>query len=184
MIYLLGIALAMDALALSIVNGLRFKNYKNKEIIKTSLVFGLFQGLMPLLGALIFSRFSSIIEGIDHWIILIILSFIGIKMILDSFKKEEINETEEKFDNKLLISEAIASSIDALSSGIYLLSLPTNIYYSAFIIFIETAIICLFGHKLGKKLSLILKDKATIFGGIVLIAIGIVTLLKHLGIIS
>ena len=89
---LLGIALAMDSSAVSIVNGIKYRNYTRKDVLSASFSFAFFQGAMPLIGYLLFTPFIEKIERYDHWIVLIILSILGINMIRESFEKEEIKE--------------------------------------------------------------------------------------------
>lgn len=183
-VILLGIALAMDALAVSIVNGIKYKNYGKKEMILASLSFGIFQGIMPLLGYLVFTPFIKYVEKIDHWIVLILLGYIGIDMIKESFEKqEEIKEKSEQFTIKVLLIESIATAIDALSVGVTLPNLTVNPYLSCLIIALCTTIICVIGHMLGKKIAMLLKNKALFLGGAILIAIGIKEVLTGLGII-
>jgi len=183
-VILLGIALAMDSLAVSIVNGIKYKNYTKKQMFLASLSFGVFQGLMPLLGYLVFTPFIKYVEKIDHWIVLILLGYIGIGMIKESFEKEDIIfEKKEEFTLKILFAESIATAIDALSVGVALPDLSVDPYMSCLIICLATLIICLFGHMLGKKIALILKNKALLLGGLILIAIGIKEVLSGLGIL-
>ncbi len=182
-VLLLAVALAMDSMAVSIVNGMKYRNYGQKEMFLASFSFGFFQGAMPLLGYLVLYPFLSYIEKIDHWLVLIALSAIGINMIRESFKKEDIDEKSEDFSMKILLMESIATAIDALSSGIALPEFPLSPYLSCFIIFAVTFAICLIAHHLGKKIALLLKDKATVFGGVILILLGIKTLLEHTGIL-
>ncbi len=182
-VILLSVALAMDAMAVSIVNGIKYRNYTRKLMILASFSFGLFQGLMPLLGYMVFSPFVPYIEKIDHWIVLIVLSAIGINMIRESFDKESVEERSSDFSFKILIYESIATAIDALSAGVALETMSVSPYLSCFMIFAITFVICLIAHRLGKKIALLLKDKATIMGGLILIALGIKTVLEHLGII-
>ena len=182
-VILLSVALAMDAMAVSIVNGIKYRNYTDKAMFLASFSFGLFQGLMPLLGYLVFSPFIPYIEKIDHWIVLIVLSAIGINMIKESFDKENIEERSQDFSFKILIYESIATAIDALSSGVALEAFPISPYLSCFLIFAITFVICLIAHRLGRRIALLLKDKATIMGGVILICLGIKTELEHLGII-
>lgn len=182
-VILLGVALAMDSLAVSIANGIRFNNYSRKNRFLSSFSFGFFQGLMPLLGYLVFIPFINLVEKIDHWLVFIILGIIGINMIKESLSKDEVEEKPEKFTFSILIAESIATAIDALSVGITLPSLSLNPYLSCLIIAICTFIICIIGHAFGKKIGLLLKDKALTCGGLILIFIGLKTLLEHLGII-
>lgn len=182
-VILLGIALSMDALAVSIVNGIKYKNYTKKEMFTASFSFGLFQGMMPLLGYLVFTPFIGYVEKIDHWIAMLILGYLGISMIKESFEDENIEEKSEIFSFKILLAESIATAIDALSVGVTLPSFVPSPYISCLIIFLSTFIICLAGHALGKKLGLLLKNKAMALGGFILILIGLKTLLEHLGIL-
>ena len=183
-VILLGIALAMDSLAVSIVNGIKYKNYTKKEMFIASLSFGVFQGLLPLLGYLIFTPFISYVSRIDHWLVLIILTWIGVDMIKEGLeKKDDISEKNEVFTFKILIAESIATAIDALSVGVTLPSYTLNPYMTCLLICLCTFIVCIIGHMMGKKIALILKDKALVFGGIVLILIGLETVLESFGIL-
>lgn len=183
-VILLGIALAMDALAVSIVNGIKYKNYGKKEMLLASLSFGVFQALMPLLGYLVFTPFIKYVEKIDHWIVLILLGYIGIDMIKDSFEKDEdIKEKSEDFTIKVLLVESIATAIDALSVGVTLPNLAVNPYMSCLIIGICTTAICVIGHMLGKKIAMLLKNKALFLGGVILIVIGLKEVLSGIGIL-
>ena len=180
---LLGIALAMDSSTVSIVNGIKYRNYTKGQMLLSSFSFGFFQGAMPLLGYLIFTPFLEKIARFDHWIVLIILTILGINMIRESFDKETVMEKSEDFTLSVLLMESIATSIDALSSGIVLPEFAISPYLSCFIIFLATFLLCIVAHSLGKKIALILKDKATIFGGVILILIGLKTVLQHLNIL-
>ncbi len=183
-VILLSVALAMDAMAVSIVNGIKYRNYGRKQMFAASLSFGFFQGLFPLLSHLFLTPFLSYIEKYDHWIVLIVLSMIGINMIREALEKEKIVAKSETFSLKVLIAESIATAIDALSSGIALSTFSVNPFLSCFMIFAVTFVICLIAHQLGKKIALLLKDKAPIFGGVILILLGIKTVLEHLGILA
>lgn len=181
-IILLGIGLSMDALAVTIANTLCYK--KNKGyILVMALLFGIFQGLMPLLGFYAGSLFISFIKNIDHWLALILLCAIGINMIKESI--EEIRNNKglvcdyKILTFKTLIIQAIATSIDALAVGISLTASINNIYLASFIIFLTTFIICIIGGFIGEKVGLFIKDKAGIFGGLVLIFIGIKIFVEH-----
>lgn len=182
-VILLGIALAMDSLAVSIVNGIKYKNYTKKEMFLASLSFGVFQGLFPLFGYLVFTPFIKYVDKIDHWIVLILLSYIGIDMIKDSFESEDVIEKSEVFTFKVLMVESIATAIDALSVGVALPDLAINPYLSCLIICLCTFVVCVIGHMLGKKVAMLLKNKALFLGGVILILIGIKEVLSGLGIL-
>lgn len=177
-VLLLSVALAMDAFAIAVVNGIKYSNYGKKEMLLSSFFFGLFQAFMPLIGLLLITPFISYIDRFDHWIVFGILFVLGFGMIREGLKKEDINPTNERYSIKLLIWQSIATSIDALSIGVSLPSFDLNPYISCFLIGFVTTIICVIGHYLGKRLALLLKDKAVILGGIVLIAIGVETLIE------
>ena len=174
----------MDSLAVSIVNGIKYSNYTKKNMFLASLSFGVFQGLMPLLGYLVLTPFIGYIEKIDHWIVLILLGYIGFDMIKESFEKQEdINEKSEIFTLKILLAESIATAVDALSVGIELPNLAINPYLSCLIICACTFVVCIIGHMLGKKVAMLLKNKALLLGGIILIVIGVKEVLTGLGIL-
>ena len=181
-VILLGIALAMDSLAVSIVNGIKYKNYSKKQMFVASLSFGVFQGALPLLGYLVFTPFIKYVEKIDHWIVLIILAYIGIDMIKEGLQKDgDLIEKTEEFTLKVLLAESIATAIDALSVGVALPDFTVNPYMSCLIICLCTFSICIIGHCLGKKIAMILKNKALILGGVILIMIGLKEVLQAFG---
>lgn len=176
---LLGIALAMDAFSVSLANGMNEPCMKNRKSLLIALVFGVFQGIMPLIGwccvhtiATLFETFTKFIP----WIALVLLLFLGIKMIVDGVKECEEDDEEccKKQGFMLIIVQGIATSIDALSVGF------TNAEYGIFnaivsslIIMFITFIICYVGVHLGKKFGTKFSKKAAIFGGVILIIIGI-----------
>lgn len=178
---LLGLGLAMDAAAVSICNGLKYQNYRFSKMLTSSLVFGIFQGIMPLIGYFIILPFMSYVEKLDHWLVFGVLAILGIRMIKEGMAKEEDDcGCAEAFSLKILLSEAVATSIDALSVGVSLPLLAISPYLACVLIGLTTFMICLLAHLLGQKLGLFLKDKAVIFGGIILILIGLKTLIEHL----
>lgn len=176
-ILLIGVSLAMDAFAVSMVKGLSFKRVSIFEAIKIGLYFGLFQGIMPVLGYLLGMGFSNFVSHIDHWIAFIALGIIGFNMIKESFEEVEGN-SDTSFKTMIILS--IATSIDALVVGVTFSFLKVNIIKSVTIIGLTTFIISLIGvligHIVGKKFG----SRANLFGGIVLISIGVKILIEHL----
>ena len=172
----LGIGLAMDAFSVSMANGLHEPCMKMRKAISIAALFAFFQALMPLLGwvcvhtvVTVFSSFEKVIPVIA----LILLSFIGGKMLIDGIKNKGEEECGATTLGALIV-QGIATSIDALSTGF------TISHYSvymallfALIIAVVTFIICLIGVMIGKKFGTALAGKAGILGGIILIAIGI-----------
>lgn len=126
-IALIGIALAMDAFAVSICKGLAMSKMSYKKTIIIALFFGVFQALMPLLGYFLGNAFASSIAAIDHWIAFILLGLIGINMI-----KEALDDEIECVDDTLRIGDlimlSIATSIDALAVGITFTFLKFQFY--------------------------------------------------------
>ena len=116
----LGIGLAMDACAVSMANGMKQPCMKLRKVLIISLMFGLFQGLMPLFGYLVGCKVLTKIEWIIPWAALGILGFLGIKMINDGIKDETQDECQD-LTMKLIFIQAIATSIDALSVGIIMI---------------------------------------------------------------
>ncbi len=180
--------LSMDAFAVSTSNAMTYKNLSRKKALFTSFMFGLFQGLMPLLGFLVGSLFSVYIEKFDHWIAFLVLGFIGGKMIFDAIrelKEPQAIKIENNLSVKMIIIQAFATSIDAMAVGIGFAALGesemfVNIYVTCLIIFIITFLCCVVAHLIGKKAGEILKEKAEILGGAILIFIGAKILIEHL----
>lgn len=175
---MLGIGLAMDACAVSMANGLKEPKMKLNKIFLISILFGLFQGLMPLLGYMIGSSFLTKIEWIIPWIALILLTFIGIKMIIEAKKHD--NETKNKdLTLQILLVQTIATSIDALSVGFTIANYSIIdaiicVCIIAIITFILSFLSVLIGKKFGDKLG----SYAEVLGGIILIIIGLEIFIK------
>lgn len=183
-ILLTGVALAMDAFAVSICKGIQMPKLKKSHVVIIAVFFGGFQMLMPLIGWLLGSQFVQYIEKFDHWVAFGLLAFIGIKMAIESFKHEEEPE-KYNADGKLNIKElfllAIATSIDALAVGLAFSLYPNlNIVSATGIIGAVTFAICVGGVIIGHKFGSKFKSKAELLGGIVLVAIGIKLLIEGL----
>ena len=172
---LFGIGLAMDAFSVSVANGLNEPEMRGRKAAAIAGVFGFFQLAMPLIGwlcvhtmAVMFTAFQPFIP----WIALILLLFIGGKMLVEGIRSEG-DEKKESLGKGTLFIQGIATSIDALSVGFTIAG-----YHAAaalaesLIIGAVTFGICIIGLKLGKKLGTRLAEKAQIFGGLILIGIG------------
>ncbi len=177
-ILLVGIGLSMDAAAVAMSNGICMDKPKFKTAFLIAFFFGLFQGIMPLIGYFAGSTFSNFISNIDHWVAFGLLSVIGGKMVIDSFKDEK---QECKFITiRLLIVQAIATSIDALAVGVTFAVMSVNILSAVSIIALTTFCISLASVYIGKKFGSFLESKAELLGGIILVGIGIKILIEHL----
>jgi len=117
MIFFIAVGLAMDACAVSIVNGCMISKARYMEFFKIAFFFGSFQALMPVLGWFSGNYFSEYIEQFDHWIAFILLLYIGIKMIYDGIHSAKDCHPKKKIDLKSLFILSIATSIDALAIG-------------------------------------------------------------------
>lgn len=183
-ILLIAIGLAMDAFAVSLCVGASLKNHKSKTAFKVSSYFGAFQAFMPLIGWFVGGFFREKIEAYDHWIALILLAFVGGKMLYEAFKKDSCERTFKIENFTVLLTLAFATSIDALVVGLSISMLEMPIIISVSIIGIITFIISFIGVYLGKHYCCVLGNKAEILGGIVLIAIGVKIVLEHLQIFN
>lgn len=196
-IILIAVGLSMDAFAVSVTNGIIIKDLKIEHALKVGLYFGVFQALMPLAGWLAGSQFKDYITSIDHWIAFGLLALIGGKMIWEAFGEEdEEAETVEGMcevaisnqgtvcENPLrmgrLLVLAVATSIDALAVGISFAFLRVSIIWAAVIIGLITFVICCIGVFVGNKFGGLLKKRAEIAGGLILIFIGLKILIEHM----
>ena len=171
---LLGVGLAMDACSVSMANGLKEPKMNVKKVILISMMFALFQALMPLIGYFIGSMLLSYIEKYIPWIALILLGFVGGKMFIEGLKHQEEEVDGKSLTFIVLLVQAIATSIDALSVGFSIADYKVHeALISALIIAIVTFAICIAGVYIGKKFGTALGSKAEMIGGIILIIIGL-----------
>lgn len=182
----LGIGLSMDAFAVSICKGLSTKKATLKQMGSCGLWFGGFQALMPLLGFLVGSLFAKAIESVDHWVAFVLLVFIGVNMLRESFSNEEENSDKNAdFSAKTMFTMAVATSIDALAVGVSLaMAGNVNIWIAILIIGVTTCLLSALGVKLGSVFGDKFEKKAQVAGGVILILIGLKILLEHLGVIG
>lgn len=177
-ILLIAVGLAMDSLAVSISGGIVMRPFCMRQSLRLALTMGIFQGGMTLLGWLMGVSFNSYITAFDHWIAFILLGFLGGKMIYESFGEEET--TISSFSTKTLLTLGVATSIDALAVGVSMAFLKTSIYFPAFIIGFVTFALSLIGVISGYRFGKIKGINVELFGGIILIAIGVKILIEHL----
>lgn len=182
-VFLLGLALSMDAFAVSISNGISFPNRKRRQI-GAALTYGIFQAVMPLIGYFAGQAFSRYVEAIDHWIALILLGILGGKTLIDGIKglrNPEQTGTEGEFTWKLIVTQGIATSIDALAAGVTIAMSfeQTSVWTAVSLIGLTTFVCCLIGAFLGKKFGALLKEYAAVAGGLILIGIGIKIFAEH-----
>lgn len=174
---LLGFGLAMDAFSVSLANGLNEPRMRTKKMLEIAGTFGVFQGLMPLIGWFFVhtaaERFSSF-EGLIPWIALSLLLFIGGKMLIEGIADKSDDAEHVRLTPAALLIQGIATSIDALSVGFTISDYGfVKALLAATIIAAVTLIVCMAGLKLGKRFGMKLAGKANILGGLILIGIGI-----------
>lgn len=176
----LSFALAMDAFAVSLCKGFGIKKLKFKHYMIVGVYFGGFQALMAALGYFAGVTFASFVASVDHWIAFILLSFIGLKMIKESFEAESCDNNANQFGFKTMLALAIATSIDALAVGVSFAFLNFDLLLALFLIGFITFMLCIIALKIGNQFGIYLKNKAELFGGTVLIILGLKILIEHL----
>ena len=175
----IAIGLAMDAFSVAIAKGVSLKEFKIANALKVALFFGGFQAIMPLIGWMIGERFSTYIATSAHWIAFVLMLLLGGKMIYESVTEGEPEKIEANpIKTSALIVLSIATSIDALLVGFTIALFETPILLAVTIIGIITFVICYFGVWLGSKIGGYLGRYATVIGGVILIAIGVIMLLE------
>jgi putative Mn2+ efflux pump MntP len=179
---MLGAGLAMDAFSVSVANALANPQMKKRKMLTIAGVFGGFQFLMPLIGWLCVKTVVNYFEAFEKfvpYIALVLLVYIGGKMIFDSIKNKEDDEKATKLGAGTLIVQGIATSIDALSVGFTIEKYSfTSALIACLIILIVTFAICIAGLIIGKNVGNKYSKSAQIIGGIILISIGIEIFVK------
>lgn len=182
-LFALAVALAMDAFAVALVTGLALRPLRLAQLVRMSLCFGLFQALMPILGWSLGKAVYRSIATYDHWIAFVLLAFVGGKMLVEALYKKGENQptaTDGTRGISLLIL-AIATSIDALAVGLSLSMLGVSIAFPALVIGLVCIGFTAAGMVLGRRIGALWGPRVEIFGGLVLIGIGIKILVEHLG---
>mgnify|MGYP000925100567 FL=1 len=204
-LFIIAVGLSMDAFAVAVCAGLTMSKATIKKSLIVGLYFGFFQAIMPLIGYMLATQFADKIIAFDHWIAFALLSFIGGKMLVESFRKEGCADREcpaetctdrecpggerpKKKEASLKPAEmlplAVATSIDALAVGVSFAFLRVDIVPAIFSIGMITLILSMLGVKVGNIFGAKFKSKAEFAGGIILALMGLKILLEHMGIIS
>lgn len=171
-VFILAVALSMDAFAVSIGLGAKQKKEPTKIALMAAGYFGIFQALMPLFGYLAGKGVLGWVASYAPWVAFFLLALIGAKMIYESFNTG-IEEELKNITHQVMIVLAIATSIDAMAAGFVLTLLNVNVLISCFIIGVITCFFSYAGVLVGAKSGTALENKAELFGGIVLILIGL-----------
>ncbi len=185
-IVLIGISLAMDAFAISLTYGLTVQGFRLRHALYLSAYFAVFQFLMPLIGCFLAGTVSDYISKLGPYISFFLLAFIGGKMLVEAFRHpEEASHSDEKDGSIIakmypgrLIALAVATSIDALAVGVSFAFMDVALIPSCLIIGGVTFVICVGGGMLGRYIPWLTGKRAEIFGGLILIGIGIKLLIE------
>lgn len=176
-IIFIGLGLSMDAVAVSMTNGMVYSNMTKDKEASMPIFFGLFQGIMPILGFYAGSLFEELITRYSGVVTLLVLGIIGINMIREGISKEEEIKNKSILTYKILFFQAIATSIDAFAVGVSFCAIGVNIFSSSIIIAITTFLCSIVAIIIGRKFGDVLGEKAHILGGVILILIGIKSIL-------
>ena len=178
---LLAFGMSMDAFAASIGKGATLHKPKFSEALRTGLIFGAIETLTPLIGWGLGMLASQFVLEWNHWIAFVLLVFLGGRMVIEGFRdnSDEDDEPQHRHGFWLLVTTAIATSLDAMAVGVGLAFLQVNIIATALAIGCATLIMSTLGMMVGRFIGPLLGKRAEILGGIVLIGIGAQILWAH-----
>lgn len=177
---LIAVSLAMDAFAVSLGIGATEYARHPRAVFRLSFHFGLFQALMPVLGWLAGSTVAGLIQEWDHWVALVLLSWVGLRMIHSSLTPNGSPYAGDPSRGRTLVMLAVATSLDAFAIGLSLAMLKVQIGYPSVVIGVVTGSLSLMGLAVGSGLGRVLGKWAGFAGGLVLIGIGVRIVLTHL----
>ncbi len=175
---LIAIGLAMDAMAVAVSSGVAVKAPARSDTLRLSGLFGVFQCGMLLIGWALGASVRDYVSATHHYIAFVLLSFIGIRMMLES--RKESAAMADPFNNKNLLVMAFATSVDALATGVGLAVTDDFIISTAFIVGLTAFLLSALGVKMGNRLGRMFRKHAELAGGAILTAIGLKILLEHL----
>ncbi len=180
-ILLTAISLSADCFAVALAGAASLKNIRYIQVFRTALAFGGAQAIMPAIGWAVGRAVVDYIGGFDHWVAFGLLAIVGGRMIWEALhEKEESRKGADISRGLLLLTLAIATSIDALAVGLSFALIQINIGIAVLVIGVVAFLITHLGFYLGRKAGALLGERAKIIGGVVLIGIGIKILLSHL----
>jgi manganese efflux pump family protein len=179
--FLIALGLAADCFAVALSGSMSMPKLRYVQVLRTGLAFGIAQALMPFVGWLVGRTVINYVAGFDHWIAFGLLVFIGGKMLWEALnEKDERKEGADISRGLLLLTLALATSIDALAVGLSFAFLDINILAASLLIGAVTLVITHLGFYLGRKAGVLLGRNARLAGGIILIGIGLKILISHL----
>ncbi len=173
------LGLSFDTFAVSLSYGILRNRILFMQAVRIALVLAIFQAGLLVIGYFLGSLISDSIKAADHWVALFLLSFLGIKMIIEGYRKRDGDEIRKSDDHLTLITIGIGTSIDAFAVGISFALLEIRIWYSGIIIGAVTFLASMTAIRIGKSAGIRLGSKVELAGGLILIAIGIKIFLEH-----
>ncbi|MDZ7738210.1 MAG: manganese efflux pump MntP family protein [Bacteroidales bacterium] len=178
-VLIIAVGLSFDSFAVSLGCGAAESEISFKRALKVAVILALFQGLFPVVGFYMGYFILDYVEHLDHWIAFGLLSFLGVRMILEGAKNGIDGEKKDLLNNATIVTMGISTSIDAMAVGISFAFLFDQIWFEALVIGVITFIASMIAIKIGKYAGPRLGSRVEISGGILLIAIGLKILLEH-----
>lgn len=179
---LIALGVSADAFAVAVGKGLQMRRLHLGHAATIAVAFGLFQGVMPLLGYLVGKQLERVITSYDHWVAFALLAGVGGKMLYDaSTGADDPASTGSRLDWRELLVLSVATSIDALAVGIGFAFLPVSIGPAVVLIGVTTAVLAFAGVLIGHRAGARWRRPAAFAGGLILIGIGVKILVDHLG---
>ncbi|WP_046079084.1 manganese efflux pump MntP [Halomonas sp. HG01] len=183
---LLAFSMSTDAFAAAIGKGAAVDHPRFREALRTGLIFGVIEGLTPLIGWALGQSAHEYISRWDHWIVFVLLSVLGVRMIRAGLETPDPDEDAPAAKPGcqawwLIAATAVITSLDALTVGIGLAFMDVNILLTALAIGAATTLMATLGVMLGRRLGVMIGQRAEVLGGVILIGIGTAILTEHLG---
>lgn len=178
--FLIAIGLSADAVAVALCSGSIIRHLTLNKALKIALFFGGFQAVMTVIGWLIGTSISSLIQAVDHWIAFGLLAGIGGKMFYEAFHEPEEHKKMDPLDTHTLTALSIATSVDALAVGISIATFNVEIFKAGSLIGVTTFLLAFAGVLVGHRFGSFLGKKVELIGGAILISIGLKILVQHL----
>lgn len=180
-IFLIALGLAADCFAVALSGSISMRTLSFPQVFRTSLAFGIFQGLMPLLGWLAGRTVVELIADYDHWLAFILLAFVGGKMIWESFRSQDKPKKNTDITRGFsLVTLSLATSIDALAVGLTFAFMKVNITLAILTIAAVAFVVTAVGFLSGRRVGSLIGRRAEAIGGTILIGIGLKIFLEHI----
>jgi len=180
---LVGLGLAMDALAVSVATGSVYRQMQVRHAVRMAVFFGAFQAGMPLVGYAVGTALRTTLAAVDHWVAFGLLGIVGAKMIYEAVQIERAEAGSAAGDPaslRVVLALSIATSLDALAVGVTLSLITEHVVAAAVLIGVITFGVSYLGCSLGRRLGHFFEKKIEVVGGLILIGIGLKILVEHL----